>query len=78
MGKLLLNLTTGETLVPMKKLPCFDNPIELDVMLVGALCLGVHDLINFHLLNAVRIDLCRGQVLGRVRSIQERWKIWLK
>jgi hypothetical protein len=48
MGKLLLNLTPGEPLALMKKLPCFDDPIELDVLLVGALHLGVHDLINYH------------------------------
>jgi hypothetical protein len=63
MGKLLLNLTPGEPLALMKKLPCFDDPIELDVLLVGALHLGVHDLINCHMFNAVRIELCRGQVL---------------
>jgi hypothetical protein len=53
MGKLLLNLTPGEPLSLVKKLSCFDNPIELYVILVGALCLGVHDLIHCILLNAV-------------------------
>jgi hypothetical protein len=66
MGKLLLNLTPGEPLALMKKFPCFDNPIELDVLLVGSLHLGVHDLINCLLFNAVRIELCRGQVLGHI------------
>jgi hypothetical protein len=47
MRKLLLNLTPGEPLALMKKLPCFDDPIEFDSLLVGVLCLGVHDLIKF-------------------------------
>ena len=37
MGKLLLNLTYGEPLSLMKKLPFFDGPIELDVLLEGSL-----------------------------------------
>jgi hypothetical protein len=66
MGKLLLNLTPGEPLSLMKKLPCFDDPIELDGLLVGVLCLGVHDLINCHLFDAFRIEFCRGQLLSHV------------
>jgi hypothetical protein len=66
MGKLLLNQTPGEPLALMKKLPCFDDPIELDVLLVGSLHLIVHDPINYLLFNVVIIDFCRGQVLGRV------------
>jgi hypothetical protein len=49
MGKLLLNLTPSEPLALVKKLPCFDDPVELDVLLSGALCLGVHDPINYHI-----------------------------
>jgi hypothetical protein len=66
MGKLLLNLTPGEPLALVKEFPCFDDLIELDVLLVGSLHLGVHDLINYHLLNAVRIEFCRGQVLDHL------------
>jgi len=46
MGKHLLNLNLGEPLALRKKLPCFNNPIDLDVLLAGALHLGVHDPIN--------------------------------
>jgi hypothetical protein len=66
MGKLLLNLTPGEPLALVKKFPYFDDPIELDVLLVGALHLGVHDPINYFLFNAVKIELCRGQVLDHI------------
>jgi hypothetical protein len=78
MGKLLLNLTPGEPLALMKKLPCFDDPIELDVLLVGALHLEVHDPINCRMFNAFEIEFCRGQVLDHVQSVQERWKLWSK
>jgi hypothetical protein len=78
MGKILLNITPGEPLSLVKKLPYFDNPIELDVLLVGALHLGVHDSINYHLFNSVRIYSCRIQVLGHIQSVKERWKIWSK
>jgi hypothetical protein len=72
MGKLLLNLTPSEPLALVKKLPRFDDPIELDVMLEGAIHLGFHDPIKYHMFNAIRIEFCRGQVLGHVRSVQER------
>jgi hypothetical protein len=68
----------GEILALVKKLPCFDDPIELDVLLVGALHLGVHDLIKCRMFNASRIDFYRGQELDRVQSVQERWKTWSK
>jgi hypothetical protein len=45
MGKILLNLTPGEPLALVKKLSCFDNLIELYVLLAGFLHLGFHDLI---------------------------------
>jgi hypothetical protein len=64
--KLLLNLTPDKPLALVKKLPYFDNPIELDVLQVGALNIGVHDLINFFLFNVFMVDLCRGQVLSHV------------
>jgi hypothetical protein len=68
MGKILLNLTPCEPLSLVKKLPYFDNLIELDVLLAGSLHLGVHDLIHYFLLNAFKIELCRSQVLDHVQS----------
>jgi hypothetical protein len=67
--KLLLNLTPGEPLALMKKLPCFDDPIEFDCLLVGVLCLGVHDSINCHMFDVGRIEFYRGQLLGCTRSV---------
>jgi hypothetical protein len=64
--KLLLNPTLGEPLALVKKLPCFSNSIELDVLLAVALRLGFHDPINCKFFNAVMIEFCRGQVLGHV------------
>jgi hypothetical protein len=75
MGKLLLNLTLGEELSMVKKLHCFYDPIELDVLLEGALHISVHDLINGRLFNLVRIEIYRGQVHGHIQFFQERWKI---
>jgi hypothetical protein len=74
MGKFMLNLTLGETLALVKKSPCFDDPLELDVLLVSVLHIGVHDPIHCHMLNAFKIELCRGQVLGHVQSVQESGK----
>jgi hypothetical protein len=51
-----MNLTSGEPLSLLNKFPCFDNPIELDVLLASSLNLGVHDLINHRLLNAFKIE----------------------
>jgi hypothetical protein len=69
MGKLLLNLTLSEPLALVKKFPCFNDLIELDILLVGFICLGVHDPMKYHMFNAIRIALCRGQVLDRVQSV---------
>jgi hypothetical protein len=67
MGKLLLNLTPGEPLTLVKRFPpCFDDSIELDFLLVGALYFGVHDPINCFLFNAVMTKFFRVQVSGRV------------
>jgi hypothetical protein len=57
MGKFLLNLTPSESLALVKKLPFFDNLIELDVMMVGTLHLYVHDPISCFIFNAVMIYL---------------------
>jgi hypothetical protein len=62
----------------VKKFPCFDNPLDLDVLLAGLLHFGVHDPINCIMFNAIRIELCRGQVLECVQSVKGRWKIWSK
>jgi hypothetical protein len=58
MGKILLNQSPGEPLALMKKLSCFDEPIELQGLLAGVLCLSVHDPINFPLFDVVRIESC--------------------
>jgi hypothetical protein len=62
----MLNLTLGESLDLMNKLPCFDDPIEFDSLLVCVLCLSVHDPINNRPFYAIRIELCRGQLLSRI------------
>jgi hypothetical protein len=66
MVKRMLNLTPGEPLALMKKLPYFDDPIELDGLLAGVICLGVHDTINCLLSDVVVIEFYRGQLLGRI------------
>jgi len=60
MEKLLLNLVIGEPLFIVKKLSCFNNLIELYSLLVGALCLGVHDLVYCGLFNVVGLEFYRG------------------
>jgi len=66
MGGLLLNLTFGESLVLVKEFHCFNDLIELDVLLVGSLHLFFHDLIGYHLLTRCRFEFCRGQVLDHL------------
>ena len=63
MRKLLLNLTPGDPLALVKKLPGFDNPIELDALLASALHLCIHDPINGSLFQAVRVKFCWFQML---------------
>jgi hypothetical protein len=63
----------------VKKLPCFDDLIELDVLLVGSLRLGFHDSINCFLLNAFKIEFlgakcsthpkCLGEVENMVEGV---------
>jgi hypothetical protein len=72
MGKLLLNLTPSEPLALVKKLSCFDNLIELYVLLVGSLHLGVHDLIHCILLNAVRIEFYVGAKCSATSEVSNR------
>jgi hypothetical protein len=64
MGKLLLNLTLGEPLALVKEFPCFDNLIELDVLLVGSLHLGVHDLVYYFYSMQSILSFLGDQVLG--------------
>jgi hypothetical protein len=58
MRKFLLNLAPGEPHALVQELPCFDNPIKLDPLLVSDLNLCVHDLISGFLFHAVRVELC--------------------
>ena len=46
MRKILLNVILGETLSLVKKLSYFDNPIQLDVLIVSSIHLSFHDLFN--------------------------------
>ena len=55
MRKLLLNLVLGEPLALVKELACFDNLIQLDILLVSALDLCVHDPISCSLFHAIWI-----------------------
>jgi hypothetical protein len=64
MEKLLLNLAPHEPLALMKNLPCFDDPVELYVLLVGAINLCIHDLINYSLLKVVKVELRSGPMLN--------------
>jgi hypothetical protein len=45
MRKFLLNLARGEPLALVQELPCFDDTIKLDPLLLSALDLFVHNLI---------------------------------
>jgi hypothetical protein len=47
MGKLLLNMTPGEPLALVNKLPYVNNPIELYFLLTSALFISVHDPVDF-------------------------------
>jgi hypothetical protein len=55
MDKLLLNLVPSQPLSLLMKLHCFNNIIELYVMLVSTFHLGVHVLIVCNLLNTMRV-----------------------
>ena len=47
MGKPMLNLAPSEPLTLVKKLLCFDNLIELYVLLVIIPCIGFYDPIYY-------------------------------
>ena len=44
MRKFLLNLAPGEPLALVQELPCFDDSIKLDPLLLSALDLCVHNI----------------------------------
>jgi hypothetical protein len=44
--KFMLNLAPGEPLALVQELPCFDNPIKLDPLLVSSIDLCIHNLIS--------------------------------
>jgi hypothetical protein len=58
MRKFLLNLASGEPLALVQELPCFDDSIKLDPLLLSALDMCVHNMIIGFLLYAVGVDLC--------------------
>jgi hypothetical protein len=63
MRKVLLNLASGEPLALVQELPCFNNSIKLDPLMSGALDLCVHNLIIGCVFHAVKVELCRCQLL---------------
>jgi hypothetical protein len=78
MRKFLLNLASGEPLALVQELPCFDNSIKLDHLLLSALDLCVHNLITGCLLYVVKVDLYWCQLLCYVRGVQQWWEIKAK
>jgi hypothetical protein len=57
-------MAPSEPLALMKKLPYFNDLIEFDNLLVGLICLGIHDSIKYHLFNVGKIEFFRGKLLG--------------
>ena len=57
MGKLLLNLVSGEPLTLVKELVDFENLIQLDLLLASVLDLCVHDLISCGMFHAVSVEI---------------------
>jgi hypothetical protein len=62
MRTFLLNLAPGEPLALVQELPCFDNSIKMDPLLLSSLDLCVHNMIVGCLLDAFRVDLCLCQL----------------
>ena len=58
----MLNLTPSEPLVLVKKPPCFDDLVEMYVLLASPLHLCVNDLIICGPLNVIKIGFYRFQV----------------
>ena len=59
----MLNLTPGEPLALVKKLPGFDRSIELDALLASDLHLCIHDHINGSLFQASQVEFFLFQLL---------------
>jgi len=55
MRKILLNLVPSEPLSLVKELACFDNSIQLDILLASVLDLCVRDPISCNLFHAIWI-----------------------
>jgi hypothetical protein len=58
MRNFLLNLAPGEPLSLVKEIPCFDNSIKMDPLLLSALDPCVHNLIIGFLFYAFGVELC--------------------
>jgi hypothetical protein len=63
MRTFLLNLAPGEPLALVQELPCFDDSIKLDPLLLSSLDICVHNMIIGFLLNLVRVELYWCQLL---------------
>jgi hypothetical protein len=61
---LLLNLSLGEPLALVQELPCFDNSIKMDPLLVTALDLFVHNMINGFQLYEFGVEIYWCQLFG--------------
>ena len=59
-------------------MPCLDNLIKLDLLLVISLDLCVHNPIGGCLFHAVRVELYWSQLFDDLISVQQWWKIWPK
>jgi hypothetical protein len=70
MRKFLLNLAPSEPLALVQELPCFDDSIKLDPLLLSAFDLFVHNLIIVFLLYAVRVELCWCHLFCYFRGVQ--------
>ena len=57
MRKLILNLVLVEPLALVKELACFDNSIQLDILLVSVFDLCVHDALSCSLFQEIWICL---------------------
>jgi hypothetical protein len=65
-----MNLATSEPLALVQELPFFDNLIKMDPLLVSALDLCFHDLINGFIFHVVGFELCWFQLFFYLRGVQ--------
>jgi hypothetical protein len=77
MRKILLNLNSSEPPTLVKELPYFDDLLELFVLLEDYVHFSVHVLDDYLMLDTIKIDIFRVQLLDHLQGVQERWKIWL-